>query len=327
MLVNPNMQMGMQPMMVNTGTHQTTQQHVAPTNTATSPTNAVKPEDKKNETAKVETKDTSQTSGDAPVKGHVIITIHEAKDMADTEKFGKQDPFVKLRLTGNKDWKSKTQSSAGTKATWEETCRFVVGDSTQNSILVYMINENTLKNTPIGDAALSVLEIAKTQPKKKWIPIANKGAVSGQLCISVVFEPAVVIHVHECKDLFKAQALGKMDPYVKIKIGAFAPKQKGHTIVCRNGHITPKWKDEKHSFYRPMENDKKEKKLIEDPIFEIKAVNKSVTRDTIIGTVWVRWSELQKMKGGAAQWFNFVRGDEKKPAGQISLSSTDCKFA
>jgi hypothetical protein len=36
------------------------------------------------------------------VKGNLVVTVHEAEDMKDTELIGKQDPFVRIRFPHNK---------------------------------------------------------------------------------------------------------------------------------------------------------------------------------------------------------------------------------
>jgi len=265
------------------------------------------------------------SSGGAPVKGNLIITVHEGEELKDTELIGKQDPFVVFKLINNKDQKTTTKPGAGSKAKWEETFTFCVGQPEQREIAMEVINENTVKNSLIGSTGLNCLELAKTQPKKKWFPISLKGEKSGHVMLSVTFIPGVSIHVLECKDLYRTQSIGKMDPYVKIKVGVNYPKQKGQTSVCKNGDRAPKWSNERHLFFKPNEKEKKAVSPIEDPVFEVKVMNKNMTRDSVVGLVEVKWSELQKIKGHeTVGWFTLGRpGDSKTTAGQVALRTTD----
>lgn len=63
---------------------------------------------------------------------------------------------------------------------------------------------------------VSVLELCKTQPKKKWYQITTKdGKLAGEICMSASFVPALIFTFLEAKALHDSNVIAKMDPFVK----------------------------------------------------------------------------------------------------------------
>ncbi|GIL73847.1 hypothetical protein Vretimale_5041 [Volvox reticuliferus] len=66
--------------------------------------------------------------------GSLRVTLHYAKDIKDCDWFGRQDPYVRLRV-GSQEKRSRVCRDGGRNPVWDETFEFSV------------INENTLEMT------------------------------------------------------------------------------------------------------------------------------------------------------------------------------------
>jgi Ca2+-dependent lipid-binding protein len=261
--------------------------------------------------------------------GNIHITMHEAKNLRDTESLGKQDPFAKLKLS-KKEYRSKVHDGGGKIAKWEETFEFSLKSrDDEEKLQLFVVNKNVVSDTVIGHTELVMNDLVKSPPSKKWFPIVHEAKPAGEVLISVVWKPALILQIVEGKGLYDAQTFGKQDPYVLIKIGKDKDKNKAKTAAVDNGGKNPKWQNEFHTFTRPLppkvKPDAKDAKAAEEPFFEIEVYDHNTMKDDFIGSCKIKWSEAEKAKGKLT-YFHLTREEGKKAAGDIGILVTEWKF-
>jgi Ca2+-dependent lipid-binding protein len=262
--------------------------------------------------------------------GNIHVTLHEAKGLRDTESLGKQDPFAKLKLS-KRELRTKVHDGGGKIAKWEDTLEFSLKSrEDEANFALTVTNHNVLSDTEIGSASFPVNDWVKSHPNKKWYPIAFQGKPAGEVLISVVWKPALVLQIVEGKNLFDAQSIGKQDPYVLIKIGKDKEKNKSKTTVCDNGGKNPKFNKQFLTFVRPLppkkKPDVKDAKANEEPTFEIEVWDHNTVKDAFIGSTKLTWSAAEKTKNRLT-FHALTREEGKKPAGEIGITVTDWKWA
>jgi len=260
--------------------------------------------------------------------GNLHVTLHEAKGLRDTETLGKQDPFAKLKLS-KKEYRTKVHDGGGKVAKWDETFEFSLkARDDEEKISLHVVNHNVISDAAIADTTLVVYDLIKSPPNKKWFPVMHGGKAAGEVCISVVFKPALVLQIVDCKNLHDVQTLGKQDPYVIISIGKDKDKNKSKTAVCDNGGKNPKWAKEIMTFCRPLppkqKPDVKDAKAAE-PEFDIQVFDHNTLKDAFIGVGKVTWSEMNKEKG-KLRHFGIRLSENGAAAGEVGITVTDWKF-
>lgn len=85
--------------------------------------------------------------------GTLQVTVEFAKDLADKDWFGKQDPYCLLSI-GNQKVRSRTHIDGGRNPVWNDTFRFTVVN--ENTVTITLMDEDTLSNDDwIGTATIS----------------------------------------------------------------------------------------------------------------------------------------------------------------------------
>jgi len=258
--------------------------------------------------------------------GNLLVTVHEAKDLRDTQMIGTQDPYCKLKLS-KKELRSKVHHHGGKVGKWEDVLEFNLKSRPDELIMNLSIwNQNTLSDAHIGSTPLTVADLIKNPYTKKWIGIFHESKDAGQVCISSTWQPGVIVTVNEAKNLHDTQLIGKMDPYVIITIGKDKDKNKFKSKIAHERGVNPKWVDEHHTFCKPLPGKNDDKKTF-DPEFSFDVWDLNPVKDDWIGGVKIKWSEIDKWRGKGKAFFPLTRDAGKKPAGELALTVVDWKFA
>mmetsp|Transcript_14112 Transcript_14112/g.30604 ORF Transcript_14112/g.30604 Transcript_14112/m.30604 type:complete len:300 (-) Transcript_14112:867-1766(-) len=125
--------------------------------------------------------------------GSLKVTVEYAKDLKDSDLFGKQDPYCVLKL-GTQTFKTKVVKNGGTSPVFNET--FVFNVINDNSLIVEVYDSDMFKDDHLGTAVVDLararekrvdlVQAPVTRPKTK----KTKGFVS----ISMEFTPQSAIH-------------------------------------------------------------------------------------------------------------------------------------
>jgi len=257
------------------------------------------------------------------------VTVHEAKELRDTQLLGKQDPYCAVRL-GDKSYKTKVHEDGGKGANWGDVLRVAFkGKEDEISLIFTVRNSNVVSDTDIGSVTLPAIELLKTQPYKKWYQITHDNKLAGQICVSFKWLPALIFEIHEGKNLHDVNLLAKQDPFVTIKVLNAKKDKSQKTGVVKDGHKTPKWtKDNQLIFHKPTdpERDEKDGSGVE-PEFDIEVRHDGSISDTLIGHFKLTWTQAWNAANGTPTWYSLFRGDkDKNAAGQLLVSITKFKI-
>ncbi|KAF9931729.1 Serine/threonine-protein phosphatase 2B catalytic subunit alpha [Linnemannia zychae] len=91
------------------------------------------------------------------------ITVHEASDLEDVERFGKNDPYVRVAVDIGKNAhfeKTKVVKNAGKKAAWNETLTIQNFKPQEHpELYVEVMDDETLADEPIGYCAIPLYQV------------------------------------------------------------------------------------------------------------------------------------------------------------------------
>ncbi|GLI61340.1 hypothetical protein VaNZ11_003701 [Volvox africanus] len=86
--------------------------------------------------------------------GNLRVTLHYAKDIKDCDWFGRQDPYVRLRV-GSQEKRSRVCRDGGRNPVWDETFEFTIIN--ENTLEMTLMDEDTLKRDDlIGTCCVSL---------------------------------------------------------------------------------------------------------------------------------------------------------------------------
>jgi len=225
------------------------------------------------------------------------------------------DPFVSLKI-GDETKKSTVKDNAGDAGVWEESLTFLLSSKEdQVNCVVKVMNHNLIKDDQIGKVVIQVVDLVRGV-NKKWFQLTLDDKLSGELCLSSKFRPALHLEVNECKNLRSVQLIGKQDPYVKMCMrGGRATEQfevRHNTVVNEDGGKNPKWTKSDFFFHLPPEN--KDYAESEKARLDVEVLDSNVVKDTSIGTVSIPYEKLRNPTNGPV---GFELTHNNKPAGEI----------
>ncbi|GIL49251.1 hypothetical protein Vafri_5332 [Volvox africanus] len=86
--------------------------------------------------------------------GTLRVKLEYAKDIKDCDFFGRQDPYVRLRV-GDQERKSRVCKNGGTQPVWDETFDFVILH--ENTVDLELLDaDRTSHDDVIGRCAVSI---------------------------------------------------------------------------------------------------------------------------------------------------------------------------
>merc|ERR1711981_822602 len=133
--------------------------------------------------------------------GHVILTVHKARDIEKKGMFGKADPYVNITF-GKQKAKSKTVNN-NHNPEWNFNVTFEVDQNTSETIRIEVFDEDLGKDDTLGHKVMDINSVVK---KKKllnqWIPLDN--CKSGEILLSTEFIP--IADIQKSKQIEKPVA-------------------------------------------------------------------------------------------------------------------------
>ncbi|KAG2432135.1 hypothetical protein HXX76_009061 [Chlamydomonas incerta] len=138
--------------------------------------------------------------------GVMSVTMEFAKDLKDSDWFGKQDPYCIIRI-GGQTFRTRTAVDGGRNPVWNETFRFNVIN--ENSVDVEIKDEDVGRDDLIGNATFSLAKAResgadriqagvvskKSRKQRGFLSIALSWAPNKALKPTVTTQPAAP-HYH-----------------------------------------------------------------------------------------------------------------------------------
>lgn len=108
------------------------------------------------------------------------VRIVSARNLADTQMFGTQDPYCKIKV-GKTKFKTRVHDNGGRSPTWNEKFVFPVYDPQLDQISISIKNKNFTDSTPIGDARVPISMFLNGQLYDQWFPVMYRGRQRGEI--------------------------------------------------------------------------------------------------------------------------------------------------
>jgi hypothetical protein len=128
------------------------------------------------------------------MSGELLIRAVSASLTRKTERFGKMNPYVKVKV-GNFSVHTEADMNGSLNPKWENN--LLIRRHREDSLIIEVWNLNRLlPNALIGAATISFEAlIAYDKPFKEyreWIPLKYKGKISGNIYVEMIFYPDVI---------------------------------------------------------------------------------------------------------------------------------------
>merc|ERR1711981_933005 len=133
--------------------------------------------------------------------GHVILTVHKARDIEKKGMFGKADPYVNITF-GKQKAKSKTVNN-NHNPEWNFNATFEVDQNTSETIRIEVFDEDLGKDDTLGHKDMDINSVVKQKKLlNQWIPLDN--CKSGEILLSAEFIP--IADIQKSKQIEKPVA-------------------------------------------------------------------------------------------------------------------------
>merc|ERR1711874_486317 len=133
--------------------------------------------------------------------GHVILTVHKARDIEKKGMFGKADPYVNITF-GKQKAKSKTVNN-NHNPEWNFNATFEVDQNTTETIRIEVFDEDLGKDDTLGHKVMDINSVVKQKKLlNQWVPLDN--CKSGEILLSAEFIP--IADIQKSKQIEKPEA-------------------------------------------------------------------------------------------------------------------------
>merc|ERR1711874_308631 len=133
--------------------------------------------------------------------GHVILTVHKARDIEKKGMFGKADPYVNITF-GKQKAKSKTVNN-NHNPEWNFNATFEVDQNTSETIRIEVFDKDLGKDDTLGHKVMDINSVVKQKKLlNQWIPLDN--CKSGEILLSAEFIP--IADIQKSKQIEKPVA-------------------------------------------------------------------------------------------------------------------------
>eukprot|EP00937_MAST-01D_sp_MAST-1D-sp2_P005963 g5963.t1 len=111
------------------------------------------------------------------------VRVVEARNLKNTQTFGKQDPYVHLRFRGQ-ECRTKTHQDGGRQATFGDKFSFQVVDLGSDTLTITVKNDNMMTDAFIGTTTVGIRNMGTGALVDSWFSVASSGgAQTGQVRI------------------------------------------------------------------------------------------------------------------------------------------------
>jgi len=126
--------------------------------------------------------------------GQVSLTLHKAKKVEKKNLIKKADPYVLIKLGGDKH-KTKTVNNSH-NPTWNFAVEFNITEASPRQISFEMFDDDIGNDATLGNLTLDMDTLFKKKKiDNQWTPLEN--CKSGQLLISAIFTPSLAVEENE----------------------------------------------------------------------------------------------------------------------------------
>jgi hypothetical protein len=98
--------------------------------------------------------------------GRLDVRIVEARNLPNTETFGKPDPYVVVEVENSNQKTSVAASTVNPK--WDEVFKFVVADPDSSQLVLKLWNKNLISDDYMGEYKMSLSGLEKGNVKDQW---------------------------------------------------------------------------------------------------------------------------------------------------------------
>merc|ERR1712142_652847 len=142
-------------------------------------------------------KEEMMTTDSAPSKpkrklesGQIHLTVIKAKDIEKKGKFGKADPYVKIKY-GKQKAKSKTVKN-NHNPEWNFEATFDIDENSSEGLNIAVFDDDFGEDHSLGNKTMDIIDIQENMKVlNKWIPLEN--CKSGEVLLSAEFIPQASI--------------------------------------------------------------------------------------------------------------------------------------
>merc|ERR1712002_744437 len=126
--------------------------------------------------------------------GQIHLTVIKAKDIEKKGKFGKADPYVKIKYRKQKA-KSKTVKN-NHNPEWNFEATFDIDENSAEGVNIAVFDDDFGKDDSLGNKTMDIIDIQENMKVlNKWIPLEN--CKSGEVLLSAEFIPLASIQKGE----------------------------------------------------------------------------------------------------------------------------------
>ncbi|TMW55151.1 hypothetical protein Poli38472_013913 [Pythium oligandrum] len=114
------------------------------------------------------------------------VRVVSARNLLDTQTFGTQDPYCKVKLN-KKDYKTRVHDNGGVTPSWNEKFEFHVSDPQSDKLSIKVKNTGFTSSTLIGEVKLPVKMFLSGEIIDQWYSLSNDGKRAGEINLRVQF--------------------------------------------------------------------------------------------------------------------------------------------
>ncbi|WRT70761.1 uncharacterized protein IL334_007760 [Kwoniella shivajii] len=231
--------------------------------------------------------------------GIVRLTLHQAKDLDISRKFGDLNPFAKVYLGNARNEVHKTNIvKHANQPIWESSCEFLVSEKNNSVITIKVVDSKDFATDPdLGKVTVKLTDLLEARARQQdWFPL--KGSRAGKIRLTAEWKPVAMtgsvagaaayvppigilrLWLKKAVDVKNVEAAlgGKSDPYVRV--------MGNNRVLARtevmNNNLNPEWDQ---IVYVPIHN------LRESVILEVMDYQ-NIGKDRSLGYVEIKSSEF-----------------------------------
>jgi hypothetical protein len=223
----------------------------------------------------------------------------EAWDLGSPGSIAKSDPYLRMRISGDQEWRKTAAKQDTTTPQWYSDFTFLVTDPVKNSFVVDLMDDNTARDTVMGSVVIPISglttgvttsQVYEFDPNRAKVRLLLQLTPEGSVRFEdlqeaderVVYDDlALHLRIAEGRGLPAMDTSGGCDPYCLVQFEGSKERSKTRTIInSRN----PVWNDVFHFRIRSLETD-----VLCVSVFDFDVT----TGDDFVGMVRLELSRLQ----------------------------------
>lgn len=126
----------------------------------------------------------------APEPGVLHVKAKGARNLRNTQTFGRQDPYCRIWVTSNRDKKEETKvdTDGGKEAVWNQTFSFSVNNRHREFLFLEVKNKNFTRDTMIGRVKVPISEVPYFEHTAFFHIFTETGKDAGEVELTLRFD-------------------------------------------------------------------------------------------------------------------------------------------